>query len=122
MRKLQVNCGREMLARGTLDTVPCREATDRRRTHVTVQAIGCHHCQRAVQPTVHGRRGATVDYYRTVTGAGRRETHEDSRSGMTVRVTRVEHLIQLNTCVDCWKRPDVQAALETLRRTGEMSV
>ena len=59
-----------------------------------------------------------MDYYRTVTGAGRSETHEDPRTGTTVRVVRVDHLVQVNTCCDCWKRPEVQVALKAMRSSG----
>ncbi len=67
---------------------------------------------------MHGRRGAAVDYYRTVTGPARAETHEDPRTGTSARVLRVERLIVVVTCQDCWSKPNVQADLEDARRTG----
>ena len=73
-----------------------------------------------MQPTVHGRHGATVDYYRTVTGAGRTEVHEDPRTGTQVRITRVDHLVEVHTCCDCWRRPEVQLRLANMRSTGKV--
>ncbi len=90
-----------------------------RRSIVTVQAIACHYCQRAVHPTLHGRTGARVDYYRTVTGPGHTEVREDSRTGAPLRVLRVERTVELLTCRDCWEKPAVQAELAIARRSGE---
>jgi hypothetical protein len=70
-----------------------------------------------VRPTMHGRTGASVDYYRTVTGTGRGETHEDPRGGL-VRVLRIEQLVSFVTCRSCWRKPAVQAELKELRSTG----
>ena len=67
---------------------------------------------------MHGRRGAHVGYYRTVTGPGREELHEDPRTGSTLRVLRVERLVEFVTCSECWTRPAVQAQLKGLRRSG----
>ena len=89
-----------------------------RRSIVTVQAIACHHCQRFVHPTLHGRTGVRVDYYRTVTGPGRMESREDPRTGGSLRVLRVESLVQLHTCCECWAKPAVQAELALARRGG----
>ena len=74
-----------------------------------------------VQPTLHGRHGARVDYYRTVTGPGREELRKDARTGEASRVLRVERLVDVATCRDCWGRPGVQASLKQLRQTGELS-
>ncbi len=71
-----------------------------------------------MRPTFHERGGAKVDYYRTVTGAGRVETVADAKSGSTTRVLRVERLLELVTCADCWPRRDVQAQLLEARRSG----
>jgi hypothetical protein len=70
---------------------------------------------------MHGKSGATVDYYRTVTGTPRIETAEDPRNpGVHIRLLRVDVLIDLFTCRECWADPGVQAALEQSRRTGEV--
>ena len=69
---------------------------------------------------MHGRHGARVDYYRTVTGTGRDESREDPRTGNSARVLRVEQLIVLRTCRDCWRRPEVQVLLKEARRTGRV--
>ena len=70
-----------------------------------------------VRPTMHGRTGASVDYYRTVTGTGRSETHEDPR-GALVQLLRIEQLVSFATCRNCWLKPAVQAELKELRTTG----
>jgi len=70
-----------------------------------------------VRPTMHGRTTASVDYYRTVTGTGRSETYEDPR-GELVRVLRIEQLLSLVTCRNCWAKPAVQAELKELRSSG----
>lgn len=68
---------------------------------------------------MHGKSGATVDYYRTVTGTPRIETAEDPRNpGESIRVVRVDVLIDLFTCRECWADPAVQTALAESRRTG----
>lgn len=85
-----------------------------------VQAKECHYCSRPVQPTLHGRHGARVDYYRTVTGPAREEQREDARTGDSIRVLRVERLVDVVICRDCWRRPGVQASLKQLRQTGEL--
>lgn len=69
-------------------------------------------------PTLHGRHGARVDYYRTVTGPARAEQREDPRTGEAVRVLRVERLLDFVVCRDCWQRPAVQANLKQVRQTG----
>ena len=67
---------------------------------------------------MHGKRGARVDYYRTVTGRARVESHEDPRTGEAVRALRVERVVELLTCRDCWAMPAVQTSLKEARRTG----
>ena len=67
---------------------------------------------------MHGRQGARVGYYRTVTGPGREELREDPRTGSTVRVLRVERLVEFVTCSECWTKPAVQARLKGVRRSG----
>ena len=109
------------LARGTLYAVPCRGAgilIEALPTFKPDHDMTCHHCQRPVHPTLHGRDQAVVGYYRTVTGTGRVETHEDTRTGEVVRVLRVEQLFEFVTCRDCWSKPDVQAMLKESRRSG----
>lgn len=82
--------------------------------------MGCHHCRRPVRPTMHGRHGATVDYYRTVTGPGRIESYEDARGGRQIRLLRVERVHSIVTCRDCWQEVAVQAALKAARASGEL--
>ena len=67
---------------------------------------------------MHGRSGARVGYYRTVTGPGREEVHEDPRTGASVRVVRVERVVELVTCSECWRNPAVQVLLKEARRSG----
>jgi Fe-S-cluster-containing hydrogenase component 2 len=86
----------------------------------TDQAKGCHHCQRLVVPTMHGRNGARVDYFRTFTGAGRVEMHEDPKTDSLIRVVRVDELKEIVTCRTCWTRPAVRAKLKHALQTGEI--
>ena len=67
---------------------------------------------------MHGRHGALIDYYRTVTGPAREEQREDRRTGEPVRVLRVERIVEFVVCRDCWQQPSVQASLKQVRRTG----
>ncbi len=69
---------------------------------------------------MHGRHGATVDYYRTITGEAREELREDSRTGTRLRVLRVEQVRELITCRDCWALDSVQAALREARASGRL--
>lgn len=86
----------------------------------TDQATCCHHCQRLVVPTMHGRTGARVDYFRTFTGAGRVELHQDPKTDSPIRVVRVDELKEIVTCRTCWARPDVRAKLKHALHTGEI--
>ena len=71
---------------------------------------------------MHGRNGARVGYYRTVTGPGREDVREDPRTGSSVRVVRVERVVELVTCSECWREPAVQARLKEARRSGYASL
>ena len=82
----------------------------------------CHHCQRRLEPTRHGRSGITVDYYRTVTGPlqsqgpanqGEREVGEEAP-----RNRQVVSLSEFCTCRDCWQRREIQAWLSAAWRSG----
>ncbi len=74
-----------------------------------------------MRPTLHGRHGVCVDYYRSVTGPTRVEVIDDPRNpGTPLRVLRVDGLIDLITCCDCWADPAVRSRLEEARRTGEI--
>lgn len=68
---------------------------------------------------MHGRHGAVVDYYRTVTGPGRVESYEDPRGG-PLRLLRVERVHEIVTCRDCWADAEIQAALARARATGAL--
>lgn len=72
-----------------------------------------------MRSTLHGRGGASVDFYRTVTGVPHVESVEDPhRSGQLLRVVRLERILELTTCSDCWEKAAVQLALKEARRTG----
>jgi hypothetical protein len=72
-----------------------------------------------VRETVHGRDGAIVDFFRTLTGVPRVETVEDrERAGQTQRVLRVDTVFEIVTCRDCFARAAVQEALAAARRSG----
>lgn len=72
-----------------------------------------------MRPTLHGKAGAAVDFYATVTGVPHVESLENPKEpGTKVQVVRVEGLVELITCRDCWTSPRVQAALAEARRTG----
>ena len=72
-----------------------------------------------MRETLHRRRGARVDYYRTVTGVPRVETVEDPRrEGQLIRTVRLEGVQELVTCGDCWSVPGVQRELADLRHSG----
>ncbi len=86
----------------------------------TDQVTSCHHCQRVVGPTMHGRSGARVDFYRMVTGAGHVEVHEDPKTDSLIRVLRVDELNEIYTCRSCWTRPDVRAMLKHALTSGEI--
>ncbi len=89
------------------------------RSDAGVQARKCTHCARAVRETVHGRDGASVDFFRTLTGVPRVESVEDrERTGQTLRVLRVDTLWEIVTCRDCFALAGVQAALASARRSG----
>jgi hypothetical protein len=70
---------------------------------------------------MHGRTGAQVDYFATVTGVPREEIHESARQpGVSLRVLRVDELAELLTCCDCWGEPAVQSALHAARSSGAL--
>lgn len=68
---------------------------------------------------MHGRSGARVDFYRTFTGPGHIEVHEDPKTDSLIRILRVERLSEIVTCRSCWTRPDVRARLKHALHTGE---
>jgi hypothetical protein len=89
------------------------------RSDAGVQARKCTHCARAVRETIHGRSGASVDFFLTMTGVPRAETVEDrERAGQTLRVLRVDTIFEIVTCSDCFEREGVRAALSEARRSG----
>jgi hypothetical protein len=89
------------------------------RSGAGVQARKCTHCARVVHETIHGRNGASVDFFRTLTGVPRAETVEDrERPGVALRVLRVDTVREIVTCRDCWALARVQAALAEARRSG----
>jgi hypothetical protein len=91
------------------------------RSDSGVQARKCAHCARQVRETIHGRDGARVDFFRTLTGVPRVETLEDrERAGQTLRVLRVDTVVEIVTCRDCFADERVQAALAEARRTGSL--
>ena len=67
---------------------------------------------------MHGRGGAVVDFYRSVTGTGRTEIVEDAKTDRRRRVLRVEQLIEIFTCSSCWRKSAVQSLLRKARKTG----
>ena len=69
---------------------------------------------------MHGRNGARVDYFRTFTGAGRVEMHEDPKTDSLIRVVCVDELKEIVTCRACWTRPGVRAMLKHALQTGEI--
>jgi hypothetical protein len=72
-----------------------------------------------VRDTMHGRSGASVDYYRTISGVPRVETYEDPRAaGRTLRAVRVDEVFEIATCSECWPDARIQGALAALRRDG----
>jgi hypothetical protein len=86
---------------------------------MTVQARTCHHCRRAAPETLHGRAGAVVGFFRTVTGVPRADSVDDPRQrGQALRVQRVDTLYEIVTCAECWRTPTIRAALELARRSG----
>ncbi len=86
---------------------------------MTVQARTCHHCRRLAPETLHGRSGAVVGFFRTVTGVPRADSADDPRGrGHPLRVQRVEALFEIVTCAECWRSPTVRAALERARTSG----
>ena len=68
---------------------------------------------------MHGRHGARVDFYRTTTGLGRVEVHEDPKTDSLIRLLRVDELREIVTCRTCWVRPDVRVKLKHALQTGE---
>lgn len=69
---------------------------------------------------MHGRTGAVVDYYRTLTGPGKLDSYQDPSSGGEVQVLRVERIVEWITCRDCWALPAVQSLLKAIRSSGEI--
>jgi hypothetical protein len=69
---------------------------------------------------MHGRSGARVDFYRTFTGRGRIEVHEDPKTDSQIRTLRVDEVKEIVTCKTCWTRADVRAKLKHALHTGEI--
>jgi hypothetical protein len=85
-----------------------------------IESLRCDHCGRSVKETRHTRTSYTVDYYSLHTGAV--ETcslvTDDGEHRLTFqRLLRPEEVI---TCVDCYRRADVQRDRE-LRFRAELA-
>ena len=85
---------------------------------MSVQPMKCHHCQRRLEPTRHGRSGATVDYYRTVTGPLQNQRSANEAGGEAPGSWHVASLSEFYTCRDCWERSEIQAWLSAVRSSG----
>jgi hypothetical protein len=76
-----------------------------------IAALRCDHCGRAVCGTRHTRTTYEVDYFRLHGGRGERcwVTGDDGRSAAYIRLLDQFDLI---TCVQCYRRSEVQDARE----------
>jgi hypothetical protein len=72
----------------------------------------CHHCGRAVRPTVHLRGGALVDYFRMHTGPTEPAVIEDRDGRGSIHFDRLLTPQEILTCRDCFALPQVVAFLE----------
>jgi hypothetical protein len=84
------------------------------------QPLRCDHCGRSVNETQHSRTGYTVDYYSLHTGPVETcslVTDDGERRLTFQRLMRAEEVV---TCVDCYRRADVQRDRE-LRFRAELA-
>jgi hypothetical protein len=68
----------------------------------------CDHCGRPVRATQHTRGGYAVDYYSLHSGHGEVAAFSGDDRTRTTYVRLLDHF-DLTTCVDCYRRTDVQA-------------
>jgi hypothetical protein len=78
----------------------------------------CYHCGREVAETTHTRSAYRVDYYALHTGDVEPTTmaRSDDPSDV-VTVMRLVHAIEIFTCVDCYRQPQVRRERELLFRS-----
>ncbi len=76
----------------------------------------CTHCGREVNPTIHSKNyseGFKVDYYSLVTGDIQPKIISNpSDESEKIEYFKLENLRTITTCIDCFKRSDIQAELE----------
>lgn len=69
----------------------------------------CSHCGREVMPTIHTKDGYTVDYYSLITGNLVPVMLDETETGEeTFQYYKIEQMIELITCVSCWKDPEIK--------------
>jgi hypothetical protein len=78
--------------------------------------LRCTHCGREVAETVHTRSSYRVDYYALHTGDVEPVVIRVDQSAPPVTILRLLRAENLLTCVDCYRRPKVQAERELLFR------
>jgi hypothetical protein len=77
--------------------------------------LHCTHCGRRVTPTRHTRTGYRVDYYSVHTGEVE-PTAIHRSDDTTITVYRLLTAVDVITCVECYRRADVQAERNRLFR------
>ena len=87
-------------------------AVDDTKTH-----LRCHHCGREVTETMHTRSTYRVDYYALHTGDVEPTTMTRSDDPAdVVTVMRLVRAVEIFTCVDCYRQPNVRRERELLFR------
>ena len=89
--------------------------------HFAPIARRCDHCGRAVRETQHTRTTYRVDYYAMHTGDGE-WTSFKSDDGEAIAYVRLLNTVEINTCSDCYRNPDVLLERDRRFRTEQLPV
>lgn len=76
----------------------------------------CAHCGRSVSDTLHFRDTYTVDFHFLYTGDVEQDQWWDDRKALMRTVVHIRNPRLVFTCIDCYRRPEVQRELERLYR------
>lgn len=89
--------------------------------HPPPSARHCDHCGRAVRETQHTRTSYQVDYYAMHTGDGE-WTSFQSDDGEAVPYVRLLNTVEITTCAECYRSPEVLRERDRRFHTEAFSV